>query len=121
MKLTLRVRGRWRAGKGSGRECRSWQIGGPWRADAAAARRLDVDPTTVGRRPRAVETALNAKLFERDADGHLRAIDAGGIVIRRAEAIEAEVCNLDVAVQPRPSRQPEAFPAVIDINHCMVK
>ncbi|MGH8782016.1 LysR family transcriptional regulator [Paraburkholderia sp.] len=66
---------------------------------AAVARRLSVDPTTVGRRIRAVESVLGTKLFERDPQGHMRATDAGETVIRRAEAIEAEVCNLDVAVR----------------------
>jgi DNA-binding transcriptional LysR family regulator len=66
---------------------------------AAVARRLKVDSTTVGRRLRAVESVLGAKLFERDLEGRMFATDAGEIVIRRAEAIESEVCNLDEAVK----------------------
>ncbi|WP_233836267.1 LysR family transcriptional regulator [Paraburkholderia sp. ZP32-5] len=66
---------------------------------AAVARRLKVDPTTVGRRLRAIEAALGAKLFERDSDGQMRATDAGRIVIQRTQTIEAEIGNLDAAVR----------------------
>jgi DNA-binding transcriptional LysR family regulator len=66
---------------------------------AAVARRLKVDPTTVGRRLRAIESALGTQLFERDADGQMRATDAGSIVIQRAETIEAQIGNLDAAVK----------------------
>lgn len=57
---------------------------------AAAARALDVDATTVGRRMTALERALGAKLFDRTPAG-LVATDAGTRLFARAERVEAEV------------------------------
>jgi DNA-binding transcriptional LysR family regulator len=54
-------------------------------AYAAAGRRLRTDSTTVARRVRAIESALNAKLFERATNGQMRPTEAGEIVIARAE------------------------------------
>ena len=61
---------------------------------AGGARQLGVDATTVGRRLRAVEAALGARLFERMPDGSLRATAAGEIAAERAEHAEAAVAGL---------------------------
>jgi len=66
---------------------------------AGAARRLGLDATTVARRVRALETALGARLFERGPDGNWRPTQAGEIAVTRAEAIEAEMAALSVAVR----------------------
>jgi DNA-binding transcriptional LysR family regulator len=66
---------------------------------AAAARRLGIDPTTVTRRLRAIEVALEARLFERGADGEMRLTQAGEVAARRAEIVEAEVGGLTAAVK----------------------
>ena len=58
---------------------------------AAAARRLRIDPTTVARRLREIESRLDVRLFERGAGGEIRSTQAGDIAIRRAERIEAEI------------------------------
>ncbi|TPO07144.1 LysR family transcriptional regulator [Mesorhizobium sp. B1-1-5] len=65
---------------------------------AAAAQRLAVDPTTIARRLRAVETVLGVRLFERGADGRMRPTQAGEIAARRAEAMETEAGRLVEAV-----------------------
>lgn len=54
---------------------------------AAAARTMKVDATTVGRRINAIETELNARLFERTASGHVPTV-SGHAAIAHAEAIE---------------------------------
>jgi DNA-binding transcriptional LysR family regulator len=69
------------------------------RSHAAAARALHIDPTTVGRRLRAIEAILEARLVERDATGDLRPTQAGEIAVQRAEQIEAEVGGLTAAVK----------------------
>lgn len=66
---------------------------------AAAGRRLGADPTTVGRRVRAIEAALNAKLFERATDGQMRPTEAGEAVIARAELVEVQVGGLSEVVE----------------------
>lgn len=66
---------------------------------AAAARRLGLDATTVARRVRALEVALGARLFERGPDGNWRPTQAGEIAVVRAEAMEAEMATLSVAVR----------------------
>jgi DNA-binding transcriptional LysR family regulator len=66
---------------------------------AAAARRLGIDPTTVTRRLRAIEVALEARLFERGVDGEMRLTQAGEVAARRAEIVEAEVGGLTAAVK----------------------
>ena len=66
---------------------------------AAAARQLGVDPTTVSRRLRAIETVLGASLFERGADGSMRLTQAGEMAARRAENVEAELGGLTEALQ----------------------
>ena len=61
---------------------------------AAAAHRLRIDPTTVARRLREIESRLDVRLFERGAGGEIRSTQAGDIAIRRAERIEAEIGGL---------------------------
>ncbi|MEI1248067.1 LysR family transcriptional regulator [Rhizobium aouanii] len=66
---------------------------------SAAGRQLGVDPTTVGRRLRAIEAALGVSLFERGADGIMCLTQAGEIAARRAETLEAEIGRLKEAMQ----------------------
>lgn len=54
----------------------------------AAARRLDVDHTTVARRIQALEKQTGAALFARESDGH-RLTEAGRRLQPQAEAMEA--------------------------------
>lgn len=54
----------------------------------AAARRLEVDHTTVARRIRALEQATGTPLFAREADGH-RLSEAGRRLLPQVEAMEA--------------------------------
>ncbi|MBO9136631.1 LysR family transcriptional regulator (plasmid) [Rhizobium sp. B230/85] len=68
-------------------------------SQAAAARQLGVDPTTVSRRLRAIETVLGVPLFERGADGSMRLTQAGEMAARRAENVEAELGGLTEALQ----------------------
>ena len=65
----------------------------------AAGRRLRTDPTTVARRVRAIESALNAKLFERATNGQMRPTEAGEVVIARAELVEAQIGGLSEVVE----------------------
>lgn len=55
-----------------------------------AARLLDVDPTTIGRRLAALEEALGTRLFDRTPAG-LVATDAGTSLASRAARVEEEV------------------------------
>lgn len=66
---------------------------------AAAGRRLGLDPTTVARRLRAIESQMGVRLFERGAEGEMRPTQAGEVAARRAEAVEAEIGGLTVAVK----------------------
>jgi DNA-binding transcriptional LysR family regulator len=67
---------------------------------AGAARRLDVDQTTVARRLAALEAALGASLFLR-SDGRLRPTAAGELAVTRAARVEQEVEALaNVATAP---------------------
>ena len=66
---------------------------------AAAGRRLGLDPTTVARRLRAIERTLGARLFERGTEGEMRPTPAGEITAERAEAVEAEIGGLTLAVK----------------------
>lgn len=62
---------------------------------AGAAARLRIDATTVGRRLRAAEASLGARLFERAGrDGVLRPTPAGAVVVLHAERVESEVAAL---------------------------
>lgn len=60
---------------------------------AAAGREMGVDPTTVGRRILAIESELDARLFDRTGDG-LFPTHAGKIAIARAERIEIDTLAL---------------------------
>lgn len=64
---------------------------------AAAARRLNVNQTTVTRRLAAAETALGARLFER-VDGALHPTKAGEAAISRAAKVEEEVLALTAGI-----------------------
>ena len=64
---------------------------------AGAARRLDVNQTTVARRLSSVETALGTKLYQR-ADGTLRPTKAGVAAIDRAARIEQDIQALAQSV-----------------------
>ncbi len=57
---------------------------------AGAARRLDVDQTTVARRLAALEAALGASLFAR-SDGKLRPTAVGELALARAAQVEQEI------------------------------
>lgn len=63
---------------------------------AAAARRLGVDQTTVGRRLAAAEAALGTRLFDR-VEGRLRPTAAGTAALARAERMERAAAELDGA------------------------
>jgi DNA-binding transcriptional LysR family regulator len=60
------------------------------------ARVLSLTHSTVGRRIKALESALGTKLFERAANGFLLS-DAGEILLREAEGIEAHVAKISTA------------------------
>jgi len=66
---------------------------------AAAGRRLSADPTTVARRVRGIECALQTKLFERAMDGQMRPTESGEAVIARAEIVEAQIGGLSEVVE----------------------
>jgi DNA-binding transcriptional LysR family regulator len=59
----------------------------------AAGRRLKQSQPTMGRRLRALEDAIGAKLFQRTTHG-LVLTDAGEVLLRHAEAMEAEAFAL---------------------------
>jgi DNA-binding transcriptional LysR family regulator len=64
---------------------------------AAAARRLNVNQTTVARRLDAVQRALGVRLFER-IDGALRPTKAGQAAIEHASRLEQDVASLRRAI-----------------------
>ena len=66
---------------------------------AAAGQWLAVDATTVARRLRTVEAALEVRLFERGADGRMFPTQAGEVAAKRAETMEAEAGRLVEAVK----------------------
>ncbi|GGE99638.1 LysR family transcriptional regulator [Aliidongia dinghuensis] len=68
------------------------------RSLGGAGRLLGVDPTTVGRRLRAAEQVLAARLFERAADGTLQPTEAGERALAHAESVEASVGGFIAAV-----------------------
>lgn len=70
---------------------------------AKAGKLLSVDATTVGRRLGALERALGAKLFQRDATG-LSATAAGRALLPRAERVEAELSAAARELQGRDAR-----------------
>ncbi|MBX2853885.1 MAG: LysR family transcriptional regulator [Rhodobacteraceae bacterium] len=66
---------------------------------SGAARVLGVSHATVSRQLDRAEAQLGAKLFDR-MPGGLSATDAGDSAVARAEAIEAELIGLDLALTP---------------------
>lgn len=60
----------------------------------AAARSLGVSQPTVGRQIQALETSLNAKLFDRTKDG-CALTDAGRAIVEQVEAIEAQTLAIE--------------------------
>ncbi|MGY6258258.1 LysR family transcriptional regulator [Paraburkholderia caledonica] len=66
---------------------------------AEAGRRLNVDPTVVRRRIRAIKSALCFKLFQRALDGRLHPTKACEEVISRAEIVEAQISCLSATVK----------------------
>jgi len=65
---------------------------------AAAARRLRVDPTTVGRHIQALERSLDARLFDRTPAGW-RPTEVGRRIRPSAEAMEASWSELELAAE----------------------
>ena len=65
---------------------------------AAAARRLNVNQTTVARRLDAVQRALGARLFER-VDGAFHPTKAGEAAIAHAARVEQDVANLESGIR----------------------
>jgi DNA-binding transcriptional LysR family regulator len=65
---------------------------------AAAARRLNVNQTTVARRLDAVQRALGARLFER-VDGAFHPTKAGEAAIAHAARVEQDVADLERGVR----------------------
>ena len=60
----------------------------------AAARSLGVSQPTVGRQIQALETSLNAKLFDRTKDG-CALTDAGRAIVEQVEAIEEQTLAIE--------------------------
>ena len=60
---------------------------------SGAARLLNVNHSTVGRRIRELESALETKLFERTRHGFLLT-DAGELLFKDAEGVEAHISNI---------------------------
>lgn len=73
------------------------------RTFAAAARELEVDHTTVGRRLSAIEQALGTRLFERTSAG-LSPTTAGERVLARATEIETQMLALQREVAGNDAR-----------------
>ncbi len=64
---------------------------------SAAARALDVQPSTVGRRLEALEATLGARLFDRTPDGY-RLTHAGHMVVTTADPFAQRVTALERAL-----------------------
>ena len=70
---------------------------------SGAARALSVNHSTIGRRVRELERALETKLFERTRHGFLLT-DAGDLLFRDAEGVEAHISNIAVQFSGEASR-----------------
>jgi len=64
-----------------------------YRSLSGAARAMQVNHSTIGRRIRALEAALETKLFERTRHGFMLT-DAGDILLREAEGAESHIGNI---------------------------
>jgi hypothetical protein len=90
---------------------------------AQAAKRLEVDHTTVGRRVEAIERTLGLKLFTRTTAGYVRTLDAERLLELAASGVQsllvlpanAQLAWLDSAVGDyRPARPVAAVVTKID-------
>ena len=70
---------------------------------SGAARLLNVNHSTVGRRIRELESALETKLFERTRHGFLLT-DAGELLFKDAEGVEAHISNIALQFSGEESR-----------------
>lgn len=70
---------------------------------SGAARLLNVNHSTVGRRIRELESALETKLFERTRHGFLLT-DAGELLFKDAEGVEAHISNIALQFSGEASR-----------------
>jgi len=70
---------------------------------SSAARLLNVNHSTIGRRVRELESALETKLFERTRHGFLLT-DAGELLFKEAEGVEAHISNIAVQFSGEASR-----------------
>jgi DNA-binding transcriptional LysR family regulator len=71
-----------------------------WRGQtlANAARRLNVDDTTVSRRLAALQAMMGTQLVQRQEDGRLMLTSAGEMVAQRAEAMEQQFDSINEVV-----------------------
>jgi DNA-binding transcriptional LysR family regulator len=67
-----------------------------WRGQTLtnAARRLNVDDTTVSRRLAALQAMMGTQLVQRQGDGRLMLTPAGEVVAQRAEAMEQQFASI---------------------------
>ncbi len=70
---------------------------------SGAARSLKVNHSTIGRRVRELESALETKLFERTRHGFLLT-DAGELLFKDAEGVEAHISNIALQFSGEASR-----------------
>ncbi|MEX0693304.1 MAG: LysR family transcriptional regulator [Rhodospirillales bacterium] len=70
---------------------------------SGAARSLNVNHSTIGRRVRELESALETKLFERTRHGFLLT-DAGEMLFKDAEGVEAHISNIALQFSGEASR-----------------
>lgn len=70
---------------------------------SGAARALKVNHSTIGRRVRELESALETKLFERTRHGFLLT-DAGELLFKDAEGVEAHISNIALQFSGEASR-----------------
>lgn len=68
-----------------------------------AARRLELDPATVGRRITALEDALRTRLFDRSPQGYVLT-EAGRSLVARAQVMEAEAAAAAEELGGQPER-----------------
>jgi DNA-binding transcriptional LysR family regulator len=71
-----------------------------YQSQRGAGKHLDVDQATVGRRIKALETALGSKLFDRTSDG-LVLNGTGQILLRHAKKVEDQIIELERSASAR--------------------